>query len=84
MLFVIDLHLQCSPRCKSRMSDAFIKRAKKALRNIACNPDVITATHPLAAFSAALLNLHSHYCLDVHTSEWCKYHPQVIILFIER
>ena len=73
-----DLHLQCSPRCKSRMTDAFIRRAKKALRNIACSPDVITVTHPLTAFSTALLNLHSHYCLDVHTSEWCKY-PQRLV-----
>jgi len=65
------------------MTDALINRAKKALRNIACNPDIITAPHPLTAFSDALLNLHSHYCLDVHTSEWCKYHPKVISLFIK-
>ena len=41
------------------------------------SPDVAAARDPLAAFSEALVNLHSHYCLDDHTSEWCKYHSKI-------
>ena len=43
---------------------------------MAC-PDVLEADDPLKAFSSALLNFHNHYCLDSHTSMWCKYHIKV-------
>lgn len=69
--------MQCSPPCKSKINDSFINRAKKSLRNVISSPDVAAASDPLGAFSEALVNLHSHYCLDNHTSEWCKYHSKV-------
>ena len=31
----------------------------------------------MAAFSEAILNYYNHY-QDVHTSEWCRFHPKVI------
>ena len=49
------------------MSDSFITRAKKSLRHIIANPDVVAADDPLTAFSEALMNFHTHYCKDVHT-----------------
>ena len=69
--------MQCLPPCKSKINDSFINRAKKSLRHVMSSPDVVAARDPLAAFSEALVNLHSHYCLDDHTSEWCKYHSKV-------
>ena len=68
---------QCSPPCKAQMSDDFIKRAKRLQSHLVASPDVMGADDPLKAFSEALLNFHSHYCQDVHSSRWCKYHPQV-------
>ena len=41
------------------------------------SPDVVTAEDPLKAFSEALLNFHSHYCMDDHSSKWCQYHLKV-------
>ena len=41
------------------------------------SPDVVSAEDPLKAFSEALLNFHSHYCKDDHSSKWCQYHPKV-------
>lgn len=61
------------------MTDSFITRAKKSLRHIIANPDVVAADDPLTAFSEALMNFHVHYCKDVHTSRWCQYHPTVRI-----
>ena len=58
-------------------SDDFIKQVKKSLSQIMASPDVIETEDPLQAFSEALLNFHSHYCKDLHSSKWCKYHPQV-------
>ena len=34
---------------------------------------------PMGAFSEAILNYHEHY-QDIHTSEWCKFHPKVHII----
>ena len=44
---------------------------------IVASPDVGAAQDPFAPFSEALLNLHPQYCLDDHTSEWCKYHSKI-------
>ena len=39
------------------------------------------AEDPMGAFSEAILNYHEHY-QDIHTSEWCRFHPKVHILII--
>ena len=77
-LHTVAYTYQCAPKCKSRMTEQFINRAKKSLRQIMASPDVLSADEPLKAFSDALLNFHNHYCLDIHSSEWCKYHSKVI------
>jgi len=33
---------------------------------------------PYKAFSEAVLDFHSHYCLNVHDSKWCKFHPATV------
>lgn len=73
-----SLKWKCSSPCKVLISDEFIKWAKKSLSQIMASPDVIGAEDPLMAFSEALLNFHSHHCQDVHSSKWCKYHPQEV------
>ncbi|XP_065915443.1 uncharacterized protein [Dysidea avara] len=70
------IQCKCVPKCKARITEQLITRAKKSLRNIMACPDVLTSDDPLKAFSEALLNFHCHYCLDQHSSEWCKYHPK--------
>ena len=59
------------------MIDSVITRAKKSLRHIIANPDVVTVDDPLTAFSDALMNFHAHYCKDEHTSQWCQYQSKV-------
>ena len=59
------------------MTEEFINRAKKSLRHIMASPDVIESDRPFEAFKEALLNFHAHYCQDIHSSKWCKYHPKV-------
>ena len=41
--------------------------------------DLLMAEDPMCAFSEAILNYHEHY-RDIHTSEWCWFHPKVHIL----
>ena len=77
MYSVNCLYSQCLPPCKAKISDDFIKQAKRSLWQIMASPDVIEAEDPLQAFSEALLNFHSHYCKDLHSSKRCKYHSQV-------
>ena len=37
------------------------------------------AEDPMCAISEAILNYHEHY-QDIHTPEWCWFHPKVHIL----
>ena len=62
-------------KCK-RMTEAFIERAKHALKNLMSCADVLEDDDPLKAFSEGLLNFYNHYCLDAHDSKWCKYHSK--------
>ena len=55
------------------MSDSFIRSCKNRLANIISMEAVTESDDSFAAFSAALLNMHSHYCLDDHTSKWCTH-----------
>ena len=58
------------------MTDALINNAKKSLRNLIQCEDIYASEDPMGAFSEAILNYQHHY-QDVHTSEWCKFHPKV-------
>ena len=60
------------------MPESFLTHCKGALSNLISNKDVLQANDPYKAFSEALMNLHAHYCLDVHTSVWC-FHEKVAI-----
>ena len=71
------VYSQCSPPCKAHIPDDVIKWAKRSLHQIMASPDVTESEDPLQAFLEILLNFHSHYCKDLHSSKWCKYHPQV-------
>ena len=64
---------QCKPCC-SRITEDFINRAKKSLRHIMANPDVLPSEKPFEEFKETLLNFHARYCKDNHLSKWCKYH----------
>ena len=72
------IHLQCRAqnfRCK-RMSEGFLVHCKGALSNLISCDRLQEEPNPLAAFSDAIKNFYSHYCLDVHTSSWC-FHDKV-------
>ena len=49
----------------------------RSLRQIIASPDVVSAEDHLKAFSEALLNFHSLYCKDGHSSKCYQYHPKV-------
>jgi len=70
------LKCKCKVQAKSckYMTEAFINRTKSALRNLMSCGEVLQHENPYKAFSEALLNFHDHYCLDMHYSEWCKFH----------
>ena len=51
----------------------------RSLHQIMASPDVVSVEDPLKAFSEALMNFHSHYYKDNHSSKWCQYHhPKVL------
>ena len=60
------------------MTEAFINCAKSALRNVMSCEEILQNEDPYKAFSEAVLNFHNHYCLNVHDSEWCKFHPATV------
>ena len=72
-----DLKCKCKTQAKpcKRMTEAFINRANCALRNLMSCEEILQHEDPYKAFSEGLLNFHNHYCLDLHGSEWCKFHP---------
>ena len=55
------------------MSDGFIRSCKNRLANIISMDRVADSDDCFSSFSAAVLNMHSHYCLNDHTSEWCTH-----------
>ena len=63
------------PRCR-RMTEQFLTSCKSALSNLIGSDKVYSSENPFAAFSDGILNFHSHYCLNDHTSPWC-FHDKV-------
>ena len=84
--FYYDLHKVKALRCKckaqtkscKRMTEAFINHAKNALRNVMSCEEIHQNEDPYKAFSETVLNFHNHYYLNVHNSEWCKFHPATV------
>ena len=61
------------------MNIDLIRRAMRSLHQIMASPDVVSVEDPLKAFSEALMNFHSHYCKDNHSSKLRQYHhPKVL------
>ena len=60
------------PRCK-RMDDAFLSSCNAALSNLLSSDKIKQSDDPFTAFSSAIMNFYSHYCLDKHSSEWCHH-----------
>lgn len=58
------------------MNEAFINSCKAALKTLICADSVFAKEDPYAAFSEGILNFHSHYVLNDHSSPWC-YHDKV-------
>lgn len=58
------------------MTDAMLNNAKKCLKNLIQCEELHMCDDPMGAFSEAILNYHHHY-QDIHTSEWCRFHPKV-------
>ena len=75
MPFILQCKAEGLPRCK-RMSEAFINSCKAALKSLICSDTVFDSEDPYTAFSTGIVNFHSHYCLDDHSSPWC-YHEKV-------
>ena len=63
------------PRCR-RMTEQFLTSCKSALNNLIGSDKVYSSENPFAAFSDGIINFHSHYCLNDHTSLWC-FHDKV-------
>ena len=76
------LSTQCptgQPRCK-QMDDAFLTSCKTALSNLLSSARIKESDDPFAAFSSAVMNFYSHYCLDEYSSECC-HHEKVCNVF---
>ena len=61
--------------CK-RITETFIDRVKRALKNLMSCAEVLEHDEPLEAFSAGLLNFYNHYCKNLHDSVWCQFHSK--------
>ncbi len=46
---------------------------RSALSNLISSDTIQNSEDPLKSFSEALVNFHSHYCMDVHTLSWCHH-----------
>lgn len=55
------------------MPEGFLGHCKAALSNLISSDKLQQSDDSLEAFSEAILNFHSHYCLDVHSSPWCHH-----------
>ena len=55
------------------MTEGLLGHCKSALSNLISSEEVQESDDPLKSFSEAILNFHSHYCLDIHTSPWCHH-----------
>ena len=68
--------LQCKAdnlgKCK-RMPENFIGSCTAAFKNLIASDIIQSAEDPYEAFSEGILNFHSHYCLNNHTSTWCHH-----------
>ena len=71
---MVYVYTQCRaaglPRCQ-RMSEQFLTSCKSALNNLIASEKVYDSEDPFSAFSDGILNFHSHYCLNDHSSQWC-------------
>ena len=67
------------PCCK-RMDDTFLSSCKAALSNLLSSDRIRQSDDPFTAFSSAIRNFYSHYCLNEHGSEWC-HHDKVCNIF---
>jgi hypothetical protein len=66
-------------KCK-RMQEGFLGHCKAALSNLISSDAVKESEDPLKAFAEAIVNFHSHYCLDVHSSPWCHHEKVMTVL----
>ena len=62
------------------MDEALLSSCKAALSNLLSSDRIKQSDDPFTAFSSAIVNFYSHYCLDEHSSEWC-HHDKVCIVF---
>ena len=62
------------------MTEGLLGHCKAALSNLISSEKIQGSDDPVKSFSEAILNFHSHYCLDDHSSPWCC-HEKVGILY---
>ena len=55
------------------MTDPFIGSCKAALNNLISSDRIQESEDPYKDFFQGILNFHSHYCLDEHSSSWCHH-----------
>ena len=55
------------------MDEGFLSGCKAALSNLLSSDTIKRSDDPFTAFSSAIMNFYSHYCLDEHSSEWCHH-----------
>ena len=63
------------------MTESFLSSCKAALNNLISSDKIQASQDPYTDFSEGIRNLHSHYCLDDHSSPWCQ-HDMVSIISI--
>ena len=56
-----------------RITETFIDRVKRALKNLMSCAEVLEHDEPL---EAGLLNFYNHYCKNLHDSVWCQFHSK--------
>ena len=55
------------------MGDPFLTSCKNRLANLISMDAIKESENQFAAFSEAVQNMYSHYCLDDHQSKWCTH-----------
>lgn len=60
------------------MGEPFLASCKSALNNLISSERIQDSDQAFDDFAEGILNFHSHYCLNDHSSSWC-YHDKVRI-----
>ena len=73
---------QCNTKCK-RFTATVLDAFKESVNHVLNSEDILSAGNPLQQFAEAIMNFPRHYA-DDHSSDWCRFHPKVCVITINR